>query len=89
MSREKELEIELAFAERQVALLGTSRQRMMRRTAQASMQRDQVMQVVREAVAARDWAPLLQLLDEVRRAHGLWSPMCNTERAQTYQDWRP
>lgn len=82
----KDLEMEVAFAQRQIDLLGTSRQRMMKRTVQTSMQRDKLLDAVRDAVACKDLGPLQQLLNEVDAAVGLWAPQTGTDRATTYRD---
>lgn len=87
--RIRDLQMEVAFAQRQLDLVAVGRKRMMKRTVQASIQRDTLIQAMRDAVAARDLRPLERVLAEVATGKGLWEPMCNTDRADTYREVRP
>lgn len=85
----RDLQLEVAFAQRQLDLVAVGRKRMMRRTVQASMQRDTLIQAIRDAVAARDTRPLEWVLAEIATGKGLWAPHTGTDRADTYREVRP
>ena len=82
----KDEEFELAFARRQVELLGTSRQRMMRRTARASMQRDKLLDAIRDAVSANSVKQLEQLLADVDSGAALWTEQGILNDSKTYRE---
>lgn len=85
----RDLQMEVAFAQRQLDLLSTSRQRMMKRTVQASLQRDTLIDAIRDAVATRDLRPLESLLADVATGAGLWAAHTGTDRVATYREVRP
>lgn len=85
----RDLQIELEFMRREMPLVAEGRKRMIRRTVQASWQRDVLIEALRSVIATGDLAPARDLLAEVDGQRGPWAPMTTTERAFTYRNWAP